>query len=114
MNDAYRGALMLGASMALYLAFILAVTAINQWRSAARRHIGLHVVFMTVGLCVTASLIVARAVVDSGTNSDLEWWDIARGVQVLLILCGLYPLRAHQKQMAHRKATRIERPGGPE
>lgn len=109
MNDAYRGALIVAAAAALVMGLTLAVASLVQWKRAARRHIGHHVVLMTVGLCVTAGLVIAGAVADAGENLPLEWWDIARGVQIVLITAGLRPLWVHQarqKQAATRREAR--------
>lgn len=103
MNDAYRGALIVVALVALYMAFVLAVTAVLHWKRGARRYVGYHVILMTLGLCVTAGLVIIRAITVAGENRPLVWWDAARGVQILLIVAGLRPLWAHQRHLVTRK-----------
>lgn len=98
MNDAFRGAVIVGAVVAFYFAVRLC------WVHARtrRRHIRWHVLPMTLALLVTSGLICARLLVESGSNEALVWWDLLRTVQVSLLVAGLRPLWAHHRDRPNR------------
>lgn len=107
MNDALRGIVIAVASGALYYALRLAWVYLSEFiRNSRRRHIALHVFWLTCGLAVNASLAVATEVDRTGTNDPVQWKEWLRLYAHLFILFGLVPLwRQHQRQTDRREAT---------
>lgn len=104
MNDAARGAIIVGALFALYLALRLAFVHLRKWRTDRRRHVMSHVFHLTLALVVTAGLIVYTVGDATGSNAALTWWEYGRVVQVSLICAGLRPLWTHHRTLAARRS----------
>ncbi len=103
MNDAFRGAIMVGAMAAFYLALRLAFVYLRHWRRDRRRHIMPHVFFLTLALAVTTGIIIFSVVDASGENVPLSWWEGGRMIQVALVYAGLRPLWAHNRSLIARR-----------
>lgn len=101
MNDAFRGAVMVAAGAAFYLAGRLAVAHLAH-RRTRRRHVTHHVFWLAVGLAATTTLTVTNLAARAGTDAPLVWQEWLLLAQASAITAGLRPLWAHHSTIERR------------
>lgn len=95
-----RGVIITVVAVAFYYAARLAWVYLAEFiRNSRRRHVALHVFWLTAGLLVNAGLAIATEVDRAGTNDGMMWKEWLRLQAHIAIAIGLRPLwREHLRR----------------